>query len=171
MRRGAVSASVAALLALLAGFGVLTVVTGPVAAAFAVAALAQAVLYLGQGRFRTRLSAHGIEARGYRTRLIPWSEVAGLDVAGYPMTDARQLAITGQPWNSPVKQPLSRLADPASGYRANLATIRVTRRHGRSVLLRVPVVTSAQPAAEFADKARLIGQCWQEYGQGGVVPG
>ncbi len=66
---------------------------------------------------------------------------------------------------------MARLTDPASGYRAKLATIRVIRRQGRSVLLRVPVVTSAQPDPEFADQARLIGQCWQEYGQGGVVPG
>jgi len=170
VRRGAVSLTVAGLLALLAGFGVLTVVTGPAAAAFALAALAQAVLYLGQGRFRTRLTATGIEARGYRTRTIPWSEVTGLDVAGHELTDAKQLGITGQPWNSPVQRPGSRLA-PSGGYRARMATIRVIRRHGHSVLLRAPVVTSTQDDPQFADKARLIGQYWQDYGSGGVVPG
>ena len=170
VRRGAVSLTVAGLLALLAGFGVLTVVTGPLAAAFALAALAQAVLYLGQGRFRTRLTATGIEARGYRTRTIPWSEVAGLDVAGHELTGPKQLGVTGQPWNSPVREPGFWLA-PEGGYGARLATIRVIRRHGRSVLLRAPLVTSAQDDPQFADKARLIGQYWQDYGQGGVVPG
>lgn len=170
VRRGAVSLTVAGLLALLAGLGVLTVVTGPVAAVFAVAALAQAALYVGQGRFRTRLTATGIEARGYRTRTIPWSEVTGLDVAGHELTNAKQLGISGQPWNSPVQQPGSHLA-PSGGYRARLATIRVIRRDGHSVLLRAPVVTATQDDPEFADKARLIGQHWQDYGQGGVVPG
>jgi hypothetical protein len=170
VRRGAVSLTVAGLLALLAGFGVLTVVTGPVAAAFALAALAQAVLFRGQGRFRTRLTATGIEARGYRTRTIPWSEVAGLDVAGHELTDARQLGITGQPWNSPVQRPGSWLA-PSGGYRARMATIRVIRRHGRPVLLHAPVVTATQDDPEFAAKARLIGQYWHDYGQGHAVPG
>ena len=170
VRRGAVSLTVAGLLALLAGLGVLTVVTGPVAAVFAVAALAQAVLYVGQGRFRTRLTATGIEARGYRTRTIPWSDVTGLDVAGHELANAKQLGISGQPWNSPVQQPGSYLA-PSGGYRARLATIRVIRRAGHSVLLRAPVVTSTQDDPEFADKARLIGQYWQDYGQGGAVRG
>jgi hypothetical protein len=169
-RRGAVSLAVASLMSLLAGLGVLTVVTGPVAAAFAVAALAQALLYAGQGRFRTRLTPAGIEARGYRTRMIPWSEVTGLDVAGHELTSARELGVTGQPWNSPVQQPGSWLA-PSGGYRARLATIRVIRRDGHSVLLRAPVVTATQDDPEFADKARLIGQWWQQYGRGGVVPG
>jgi hypothetical protein len=170
VRRGAVSLTVAGLLALLAGFGVLTVVTGPLAAAFALAALAQAVLYLGQGRFRTRLTATGIEARGYRTRMIPWSDVTGLDVAGHELAHAKQLGVAGQPWNSPVRDPGFWLA-PEGGYRARLATIRVIRRHGRPVLLRAPVVTARQDDPEFADKARLIGQYWRDYGQGGVVPG
>jgi hypothetical protein len=169
-RRGTLSLVLAALAALLAGLGVLTVVTAPVAVAFAAAALAQGVLFVLQGRFRTRLSIEGIEARGYRTHTIPWPEVAGLDVAGYELTDARQLAITGQPWNSPVQRPMARLADRGTGYQGKLATIRVIRRHGHSVLLRVPVVTPTQDDPEFADKARLIGQWWQQHGQGGVVP-
>lgn len=170
VRRGAVSLTMAGLLALLAGFGVLTVVTGPLAAAFALAALAQAVLYLGQGRFRTRLTVAGIEAGGYRTRMIPWTEVTGLNVAGHELTHAKQLGVTGQPWNSPVREPGFWLA-PAGGYRARLATIRVIRRHGRPVLLRAPVVTGTQDDPEFADKARLIGQWWLQHGQGGAVPG
>ncbi len=170
VRRGAVSLTMAGLLALLAGFGVLTVVAGPLAAAFALAALAQAVLYLGQGRFRTRLTATGIEARGYRTRMIPWSEVTGLDVAGHELTNAKQLGVTGQPWNSPVQQPGSWLA-PSGGYRARMVTIRVIRRHGRPVLLPAPVVTATQDDPQFADQARLIGQWWQQHGQGGAVPG
>jgi hypothetical protein len=42
----------------------------------------------------------------------------------------------------------------------------VIRRHGRSVLLRVPAVTSTQDDPEFAGKAPLIGQWWRDHGQG-----
>ena len=98
-------------------------------------------------------------------------EVAGLDVAGHELTGARQQSIAGQPWNSPLQQPGSRLSDRSGGYRGRLVTIRVIRRHGRSVLLRAPVVTASQDDPQFAGKARLIGQWWQQHAPGGAVPG
>ena len=50
------------------------------------------------------------------------------------------------------------------GYRARLATIRVSRRGGRTTLLRAPLVTSWQDDPEFEDKARLIRRWWHDYG-------
>jgi hypothetical protein len=94
----------------------------------------------------------------------------GAVAAGHELTHAKQLGVTGQPWNSPVRDPGFWLA-PEGGYGARLATIRVIRRRGRPVLLRAPVVTSGRDDPQFADKARLIGQYWQDYGQGGAVPG
>ena len=82
--------------------------------------------------------------------------MTGLDVAGHELTHAKQLGVTGQPWNSPVRDPGFWLA-PEGRYRTRLATIRVIRRHGRPVLLRAPGVTARQDDPEFADKARLIG--------------
>ncbi len=55
------------------------------------------------------------------------------------------------------------------GYRARLATVRVSRRRGRSLLLRAPLVTSWQDDPEFQDKVRLIGQWWRGYGQGSAA--
>jgi hypothetical protein len=52
-----------------------------------------------------------------------------------------------------------------------MVTIRVIRRHGRPVLLPAPVVTATQDDPQFADQAQLIGQWWQQHGQGGAVPG
>jgi hypothetical protein len=131
------------------------------------AALAQGTLYMWQGRFRTRLSVTGIEAHGYFGHFIPWPEVTGLDIGGFTVPDAEAVAITGTPWNSPVKQPMSRAAfNSEAGYRGKLATIRVTQRNGRSVMLRAPLVTSWQDDPGFDDKARVIRQWWHDYGQG-----
>ena len=47
-----------------------------------------------------------------------------------------------------------------------MATVRVARRNGRSVLLRAPLVTSWQDDPDFDDKARVIRQWWHDYGQG-----
>jgi hypothetical protein len=64
-------------------------------------------------------------------------------------------------------QPMSRAVfNFEGGYRGKLATIRVARRNGRSVLLRAPLVTSWQDDSDFDDKARVIGQWWHDYGQG-----
>jgi len=81
--------------------------------------------------------------------------------------DTEAAATTGTPWNSPVKQPLSRATFTSEGgYRGKLATIRVVRRNGRSVLLRAPLVTSWQDDSDFDDKARVIRRWWRDYGQG-----
>jgi hypothetical protein len=132
-----------------------------------VAAVWQAVLYLWQGRFRTRLSARGMEVRGYVDRFTPWSEVTGIEVGGSPMPDSGPAAIVGAPWDSPAVQPQSRvILNSEGGYRARLATMRVARRRGRSVLLRALLVTSWQDDPEFENKARLIRQWWRDYGRG-----
>lgn len=166
VRRGAVSVAVAGLAALLASFGFVALVTWPVAAVFGAAALLQAVLYLWRGRFRTRLSAGGIEARGYVDHFVPWPEVTGIDVGGAAMPDSEPAAIAGTPWDSPVRSPLSRVTyGSEGGYQARLATVRVSRRHGHSLLLRAPLVTSWQDDPQFDDKVRLLRQQWRDSGQ------
>ncbi len=39
--------------------------------------------YLWRGRFRTRVTAEGIEIRGYFNHFVPWEEVRGIEVRGY----------------------------------------------------------------------------------------
>jgi len=170
LRRGALALVVAVIAAVIAGAGIVPPVAVAVAAACAAFAASQAALYLWRGRFRTRLSPQGIEARGYFDHLIPWSEVTGIQVQEASAGPAQVQAITGQPWDSPAVQPLSRvLHDSQSGYRAKLATVRVTRRGRHPLTLRAPLVTAWQDDPEFGDKARLIRQWWQAYGPGSAV--
>jgi len=171
LRRAGIFLVLTAIAAFLAGSGVVPQLAWTAAALLGAATLAQGIRYVWQGRFRTRLSATGIEAQGYFGHFIPWSEVTGLDIGGFAAPDAETAAITGTPWNSPVTQPLSRAAfNSEAGYRGKLATIRVTRRNGRSVLLRAPLVTSWQDDPEFDDKTRVIRQWWRDYGQGPAGP-
>lgn len=163
LRRGTVSLVITGAAVLLATAGVLSVLTWSAAVIFGLSTLLQAILYLWRGRFRTRLSPQGIEARGYFDHFIPWSDVASLDVGGVRELPADASAIGGTPWNSPVKRPWV-MYGSEGGYRARLATIRVVRRSGRATLLRAPVVTSWQDDPQFEDKARLISRWWHDYG-------
>jgi hypothetical protein len=157
----------AVITAFLAGSGVVPPLAWAATVLFGAVTVTQGTLYIWQGRFRTRLSATGIEAHGYVGHFIPWSEVTSLDIGGFTVPDAGAAAITGTPWNSPVVQPMSRATfNFEGGYRGKLATIRVGRRNGRSVLLRAPLVTSWEDDPGFDDKARVIGQWWHDYGQG-----
>lgn len=166
LRRAGIFLVLTVIAAFLGGSGFVPPLAWAAAALLGAAALTQGTLYLWQGRFRTRLSATGIEAQGYFGHFIPWSEVTGLDIGGFTVPDAETAALTGTPWNSPVTQPLSRAAfNSEAGYRGKLATIRVARRNGRSVLLRAPLVTSWQDDPGFDDKARVIRQWWHDYGQ------
>jgi hypothetical protein len=167
LRRAGILLMLTAIAAFLAASGVVPPLAWAATVLLGAAALSQGTIYLWQGRFRTRLSATGIDAHGYFGHFIPWSEVTGLDIGGFTVPDAEAAAITGTPWNSPVTQPLSRATfNSEAGYRGKLATIRVARRNGRSVLLRAPLVTSWQDDPGFDDKARVIRQWWHDYGQG-----
>jgi hypothetical protein len=170
LRRGAVALVFAGGAAALASSGFLPLLTWAAAAVFGAATVYQATLYVWQGRFRTRLSAQGIEARGYFDHFIPWSDVIRIDAGRVTAAGAQARPISGTPWDSPASQPLSRVAQRSEGgYRARLAAVRVTKRSGRSLLLRAPLVTSWQDDSQFQDKARLIEQWWQRYSQGSAA--
>jgi len=170
LRRGAVALVFTGAAAALASSGFLPLLTWAVAAVFGAGTLCQGILYVWQGRFRTRLSARGIEARGYFDHFIPWSDVIRIDAGQVSAADSAAAPITGAPWDSPAAQPLSRVVRRSEGgYRARLAAVRVTERGGRSLLLRVPVVTSWQDDPQFQDKTRLIEQWWQRYSQGSAA--
>ncbi len=167
LRRGAAALVLAVIAAVVAAAGFVPPFCWAVAAACGAVASSQAALYLWRGRFRTRLSPQGIEARGYFDHFIPWSEVTGVQVQEASPGPADVPAVTGTPWDSPAVQPLSRVRhDSQGGYRAKLATVRVTRRGRRPVTLRVPLVTAWQDDPDFEDKARLVRQWWLAYGPG-----
>ena len=142
-----------------AGFSVflwlLAAVTGAVA-------LDYWVRYLWVGRFRTRLSAEGIEIRGYFNHFVPWAEVAGVEVTGYAVP-TRVVPSSGRA--------AARQLDSTSGVRAKLYTVRIARAgHRRRMLLRAPLVAAWQSDPHFVDKVEVIRGWWRAYGRGVAGP-
>jgi len=148
------------------------------AAVFGAAALLYATRYVWAGRFRTRLSAEGIEICGYFNHRVPWSNVAGFETGGY---NAPKRSLTpATPYLKPsdaidtsyatvrLRRMRAGQGNSTAGYRARLDTVRVNRTRGHSLLLRAPLVTAWQSDPEFEDKVRLIHQWWQAYGHGAV---
>ena len=119
-----------------------------------------------------------IEISGYINRRVPWSDVPGLETGGYnapkrsltPATPELTPAGAGDSSYAAVRRWRTRAGQQNStaGYRSRLATVRVARTSGHSLLLRAPLVTSWQSDPEFEDKVRLIQQWWQAYGKGAV---
>lgn len=177
--RGSAVFAIAVLAALAAVLGAVPAFTGGVAAAFAALALSYAARYTWIGRFRTRLSPQGIEIRGYLDHFVPWSDVTGVEVTSPEATGLilsgpggrRGMHVTeADPSAQPqLSEQLVSQGDSASGFRARLATVRVGRTSGRSLLLRAPLVTAWSSDPEFNDKVQLIRRWWQAYGQG-VAP-
>jgi hypothetical protein len=177
-RRFAVSVVFAAIFAFCASTGIAAAFMWALAAVFGAAALLYATRYVWAGRFRTRLSAEGIEIRGYFNHRVPWSNVAGFETGGY---NAPKRSLTpASPYLNPsggidtsyatvrLRRMRAGQGNSTAGYRARLATVRVNRTRGHSLLLRAPLVTAWQSDPEFEDKVRLIHQWWQAYGQGVV---
>jgi hypothetical protein len=133
--------------------------------------------YFWSMRFRTRLSPEGIEARGYLQHFVRWSDIAGIESKGYELPSRRPMS---PPYVTPsggIDRGYASVGAGRSGYvrarrtgsmggvRAKLNTVRITRSHGRRLVLPAPVVTAWQSDPKFEDKLRLIHQWWQTYGQ------
>jgi hypothetical protein len=121
----------------------------------AAAATYYGIAYLWRGRFRTRVTARGIEARGYRNHVVPWDQVRGIEIGGWSYgTEAglyqgvsRGGFTTGQAGSA---------AAARSGKMARIATVKVVRADGKKVLLRAPLVTGWASDPYFNDKARQL---------------
>jgi hypothetical protein len=187
--RGSTALAVAVLAAVVAALGVIPAFAAGVAAAFAALALGYAVRYVWAGRFRTRLSAEGIEIHGYFDHFVPWRDVTGFAVTGFSLPTRARLP--AEPYQAEsgavttgydsVRPGAGKLqwqwnmvsqTESTSGYRAKLATVRVARAHGHNLLLRAPLVTAWQSDPKFGDKVQTIHQWWQAYGPGpSTAPG
>lgn len=167
----------AVIFAFVASFGIAPVVFWVVAAVFGAFALLYAIRYVWAGRFRTRLSAEGIEIRGYFSHFVPWQQVTGLEVTGHTaparsgVPRAPYLSGTGQVNTGyATVRSSGRLGRPGrrsstAGYRGKLFTVRVARSSGHSLLLRAPLVTAWQSDPQFEDKVRVIDQWRSAYGK------
>jgi hypothetical protein len=178
VRRCGASSVFAVIFAFCASSGIAAGLMWALAAVFGATALLYAARYVWIGRFRTRLSAEGIEIHGYLNHRVPWSDVAGFETGGYnapkrsltPATPylTRSGAIDTSYPTVRRRRGRAGQVNSTAGYRSRLATVRVTRTSGHSLLLRAPLVTAWQSDPEFEDKVRLIHQWWQAYGHGAV---
>jgi hypothetical protein len=115
-------------------------------------ALGLLVNYACRRRFRTRLTAQGIESRRYRTIFVPWDTVRNIEIvdfariANVPVTGSK---LTGRP------------ASRRGGVNRKIAVVRIQKPNGHWLELAVPVVTGRQPDPAFSDKVRLIRDHWQ----------
>lgn len=183
--RGSIALVLAGLAAAIASIGIAVDAAWGFAAAFGAVALCYAARYAWTSRFRTRLSAEGIEARGYFNHVVRWPDVAGIEVTGFNPPDQSRLPAAPYLRDSgavsasydSVRPGAGELgwqwqmanSEPTAGYRSKLATVRVARSgRRRRLLLRAPLVTAWSDDPEFGDKAQLIHRWWQAYGRGGA---
>jgi hypothetical protein len=133
-----------------------------------IVALYNGVVFIWRGRFRTRLTADGIEIRGYFSHFVPWAEVRAIRDEGY---GASQSLDAGYDVGVVRYGPGSRAATyrrgggrtgGTTGRRARLGVIRISRHRGKSLVLRAPLVTAWAPdpyfEAKLAELRRLSGQ-------------
>jgi hypothetical protein len=123
-------------------------------------------VYLWRGRFVTKVTSRGIEARGYVSHFVPWADVAGVEVGGYGSADARltETYSSTQYYRGSIRGGANVGGGGSSDRLANLASVKVVRASGHKLKLPAPMVTSWAPDPDFADKARQLQALCQQYG-------
>jgi hypothetical protein len=183
LRRGVPMLIIAALCGYLAassGFALFG--TTALAVIFGVGGLNYLARYAWSMRFRTRLSAEGTEIRGYFNHFVRWSDVTGIESRGYELPARRSMHPPYVTASGGIDRDYAtvraggrgqfrrgRGTGSMGGVRGKLYSVRVSRSHGRRLLLRAPLVTAWQRDPEFEAKVRLIHQWWQTYGQAAVA--
>jgi hypothetical protein len=141
------------------------------AAIFGALAVYFGVSYVWRGRFRTRVTSRGIEARGYFNHFVPWDEVRDIEVNALGSDrvgvddnfGTAEIARFGRGGSRVV-------ASPITGRNiSRLAGIAVVKADGQKVLLRAPLVSGWAADPEFDDKARQLHQLCIQYGRGAIA--
>jgi hypothetical protein len=140
-----------------------------VACLLGASALYNGVVYVWRGRFRTRITADGIELRGYFNHFVPWAEVATVQEEGYGDSEVLGIVYDSQPrLESPAQRVVVRRGRDRSrsttGKRARLGVVRIVRRRGKTMMLRAPLVTAWAPDPYFDEKVRQMQQFSLRYG-------
>jgi Bacterial PH domain len=133
-----------------------------------VLAVISGITYLWRGRFATKVTSRGIEARGYINHFVPWEDIAGVEVNGYGPADARlteSYTSTQYVRARTVGGGGRAVSRGSSGRLARLDTIRVVRARGRKLLLPAPRVAGWAADPDFDDKARQLQALCQQYGR------
>jgi hypothetical protein len=141
------------------------------AAIFGALAVYFGVSYVWRGRFRTRVTSRGIEARGYFNHFVPWDEVRDIEVNALGSDrvglddnfGTAEIARFGRGGSRIVASPIT------GRHISRLAGIAVVKADGHKVLLRAPLVSGWAADPEFDDKARQLHQLCIRYGRGAIA--
>jgi hypothetical protein len=155
-RRPALTLFISNAVATVAGVAVAITATpvGYLAASLtAAASVGYGVAYLWRGRFRTLVTTRGVEARGYRTHLVPWDQVHRVETGGYLGPGLQPMTVNNS-WAG-SSRPDANISS-RSGKHARLATVKVVRTDGSSLMLPAPLVTSWASDPAFVDKVALL---------------
>lgn len=133
-------------------------------------ALYSGVSYLWRGRFRTRVTSRGIEARGYFNHFIPWDEVRDIELSGFGTDQAPfgESAGTSQYARAGIGGTRFSASRNTDSQMSRLASITLVRADGHKLRLRAPLVSGWAPDPDFDDKARQLEQLCVRYGRGAV---
>lgn len=125
------------------------------------------VTYIWRGRFVTRVTSRGIEARGYVNHFVAREDVAGLDVGSSSSADARPGdSQSGEQYvRATMRGTTIVSAGRSPGRQARLAAIKVVRANGHKLLLPAPIVTGWASDPAFDDKARQLQKLCRQYGR------
>jgi Bacterial PH domain len=130
-----------------------------------------AVSYAWRGRFRTRVTSQGIEARGYFNHFVPWEQVRDVEVTEFG-PDRVQL---GEGPDAPhytrlrlTGASVSSIRSPGGGM-SRLASISVVRADGSKLLLRAPLVSAWAADPDFDRKAWQLDQLCMQHARGAIV--
>lgn len=135
------------------------------------------VAYVWRGRFRTVLTPRGIRSRGYFSRFVPWSAIAGFQVRSHG--PARTLEDDGRAGSFSVSRGGARGQVIVSDRRQPRVrvVVQVVRVNGHRLTLPAPVVTGWSSDCDFDDKVRLMQEWQHRYGAPpavtapGAIPG
>jgi hypothetical protein len=145
------------------------------AAIFGALAVYFGVSYVWRGRFRTRVTSRGIEARGYFNHFVPWEQVRDIEVNAlgsdrvgvddnFGTTQSARMMGMGGIGGSFV------VTTPNTGRRiGRLASISVVRADGHKVLLHAPLVSGWAADPDFDDSARQLHELCVQYGRGAIA--
>jgi hypothetical protein len=141
-----------------------------IAGLLGLAALYNGIAYVWRGRFRTRVTTHGIEIRGYFGHFVPWAEVKAIREEGYGQSqpldagyDVQYAVYGAAPRPGAFRKGGGRMGS-TTGRRARLGVIRIVRRHGKGLMLRAPLVTAWAPDPYFSAKLRQMQALSGQYG-------
>lgn len=158
-----------AVLAGLLSFG-LTHGANPVPVLFftvcALVAVYNGVMFIWRGRFRTRVTTDGIEIHGYFNHFVPWADVRATQDDGYGQSQPLDAGYAGEMTSSGrvYGSNSSSFGMGTTGRRARLGVVRIFRHHGKSMMLRAPLVTAWAPDPNFSDKLSQMQALSGQYG-------